>query len=355
MVGLILERDHCAIAHNSICCTVSVFFSCPLLFSVAKAPMSITFIQNFRALPNKTNPMKRTLLAFALAAGLTSFAGSTKASPTIYEDFYGYPSGSVNGKNGGSGFSAPWSGNNFSVTQTTFQNSSLPITFNSGVSSPNSGSKIYRNFSKPSTAQGTTYYFTESFRSLAPAGTTASVNNVTGYANSIFTSFFGDSTSGLVQANGGLSYDIFIDRNGLLQLSMRMGNVNGSATVQAYTNIPANPSVNWYQGTITIAGEIIFGTGSSDTTMNLWLNPSLADGLPAGTPTLSATNGSWVDPGVNNSVGIVYYGDSTSMAVTHLVLSTNYADLNLVPEPSTYALLVLGALALVVAYRRKAA
>jgi hypothetical protein len=315
--------------------------------------MSVTFFQHYLALPKKTNPMKKTILALTLVAGLTAFAGGAIASPTIYEDFFGYPSGSVNGKNGGSGFSAPWSGNGFSVTQTTFQNSSLPITFSSGISSPNSNSEIYRNFSQPSTALGTTYYFTESFRSLAPAGTTASVNNVDGYANSIFTSFFGDSTSGLVQANGGLSYDIFINRNGLLQLSMRMGDVNGSATAQAYTNIPANPSVNWYQGTITIAGEIIFGTGSSDTTMNLWLNPSLADGLPAGTPTLSATNGSWVDPGTNNSVGIVYYGDSTSMAVTHLVLSTNSADLNLVPEPSTYALFGLGALALIVAYRRK--
>jgi hypothetical protein len=210
---------------------------------------------------SKSNPMKKSLLALALAAGLTSFAGSAKAATLL----------------------------------TTFSYD-LPM---------NLGDSAYFRFTDPSTPI---------YSSSAPA----SSNYIYFNGQSPISGQYSYTQIGLNKA-----YNYNSTSLGVSQFPLTAGSVVSSST----------SFFNGYQS----SGIAFYGTGNYYTPFKSTAGADTYYGYFQ----FSSANS-----GLNTTL------QSISISTT---ANTPVTIVNNVPEPSTYALFGLGALALIVAYRRKVA
>jgi len=247
------------------------------------------------SLTQKTNPMKKTVLALVLAAGLTSFAGTARAQSGTDWTL------SPNPNNGGASTLVQWNftgdflttGFQVTTTNTVAQFSSIAF----GGLKLGSDATIYNTLSPyiPTVINGGTL---PTSYALTPGG---SINDITTGGSLPITYI-----TPMLQTNGGR-----------YTLGFTLGN-NLSQYTTVFLSTPQ-------------LGDFITITQSPDQSFDL--NVPFA-----------------VFSGVSNT-GIK---TNTSGFLSGTTFSFTIAG-NSVPEPSTYALFGLGALALIVACRRKVA
>ncbi len=263
----------------------------------------------------RANSVARLAL-LAFFTGFFPFVCSAPARIIIQEQF-DYAAGSLNGQNGGQGFSAPWQAtSNLQVTSPGLTYGALETSGN-GITGLNSGSmkRLFDNTGL--TGDGATYWFSMLF---AAPGANA------GHAP-VVPSFFSNAAGSFAQASG-----FTVNFNPTTQTSLFM-DVRIGGSILAETTIPGT---DYYSSSQLVLGRITFSDTVSQDRLEVWLNP-LLDSTP-GTPLLNVT-GNWVDPGTNNSFYLNRY-DDPDRSIDEIRLGTTIADVLPVPEPSTYALLV---------------
>jgi regulation of enolase protein 1 (concanavalin A-like superfamily) len=253
--------------------------------------------------------MKKIILTLALAAGLTSFAGNAKADFTA--DLTN-PQDFTQGI-GSTGWSGAYGGNN---TSSAFNqgNGLINISDQGGswASGANSGHALYISVTGDFVA--TTQFNSYSFGYWNGFGIGAfDHSNFTGTQDPNWIQNFIDAPVG---PTGGIMTRLSSGQNA--------GNYGGGST-----GMPQNI---WLQ--LARKGDIFRSSYS--------LNGSDFSIYKEITKTLPGT----VDVGL----AVASYTGGTASASF-----SNFSVVNTVPEPSTYALFALGALALVVAYRRRVA
>ena len=266
----------------------------------------------------RANSLARLAL-LAFFAGFSPLVGPATAEIIIEEQF-DYAAGSLNGQNGGQGFSAAWQAtSNLQITSPGLTYGALETSGNA-ITGFHSGSmkRLFDNTGL--TGDGATYWFSMLF--AAPGA------NV-GHAP-VVPSFFSDATGPYAQASG-----FTVNFNPTSQTSLFM-DVRIGGSILAETTIPGT---DYYSSSQLVLGRITFSDTVSQDRLEVWLNPLLND--TPGTPLLNVT-GNWVDPGINNSFYLNRYNDP-DRSIDEIRLGTTIADVLPVPEPSTYALLLMTA------------
>ena len=182
-----------------------IFLESPLLFFLAKAEGGKDC--NLISENQKANPMKKTILALALAAGLTSFAGSAKANIN-YSFSNDYSEGSGWGQ---------------AVTGTIFGSFNLDNTFNFKSISANSG----------------THSTTISLGDNANQGVANALQNIGGLISGSFYITNNNNTTGA--PNIGVNFDEVYSCNYVLSSESYVG-ASGVATVVTDTAAVPEPS-----------------------------------------------------------------------------------------------------------------
>lgn len=253
------------------------------------------------------------------AAAMVLAVTTAEAAPVFYEPF-SYTAGSLNGQNGGTGFSGAWtsSGTTTTVVASPGLTHGLLATTGNRVAGLGSMS-MRRPFSSTGlTGNGSTLYFSILFSATdTTAGTATAIP-----------SFFSDSTGPYGQFSGfSVSYDIRSSTE--LYMDARIG-----GSVRATTLIAG---ANYYGGvTDMVLGRITFSDTPNQDRLEVWRNPALA-GDP-GTPLFNVT-GEWTDPGSNNSFYMNKYNDP-DRNIDEIRLGTTLGDVTPVPEPVTCTLAV---------------
>ena len=263
--------------------------------------------------------MKKTLIALALAAGLTSFAGNAKAQIDINTQYRGYYFSYINGGTNPAGTACDWTTtgaasqtnsegtspittiwNSYFVFDLTGLNGNLISSVNLKLNTPGNGNTLV---STPATFQ----IFDAT--SQAPYLTNTAPGRIyPDNASSVIAGLTSGTSWGTTTFNVNDSrLNISLNDAGVLAIKNYMnGGTNTIAIGAQVDNASTYASAAYLNGNTNVDGI------SWETTL---------DSSPTGGP-----------------------GDGlTKLTVT------------MVPEPSTYALFGLGALALVVAYRRKVA
>ena len=244
------------------------------------------------------------------------------AAAIIIQDQFDYATGSLNGRNGGQGFSAAWQATSEIVVTSPGLTYGGLQTSGNAITGLNSGSMLRRFSNTGLTGDGATYWFSVLF--AAPEATASTATAIP--------SFFSDAAGGNGQSSG-----FAVSFNPQSRTSAYMDARIGGTRL-AFTDVPGT---NYYTGSYLVLGRITFSDTSGQDRLEVWLNPPLT-GTP-GTPLFNVT-GTWVDPGVNNSFYMNKY-DAPDRSIDEIRLGTTLAAVTPVPEPAVLGLLVPAALA----------
>lgn len=259
---------------------------------------------------------------FALLAFFTGFSPliGPAAARIIIQEQFDYPAGSLDGQNGGQGFSAAWqASSDLQVTSPGLTYGALE-TSGHAITGFNSGNMRRLFDNSGLTGDGATYWFSVLF--AAPEATASTATAIP--------SFFSDAGGGNGQSSG-----FAVSFNPRSRTSLYMdARIGGSR--RAFAEVPGT---DYYSGSSLVLGRITFSDTANQDRLEVWLDPLLT-GNP-GTPLFNVT-GNWVDPGPNNSFYMNKY-DPPDRSVDEIRLGTTLADVLPIPEPSTYALLLLTA------------
>ena len=266
----------------------------------------------------RANSVARLAL-LAFFAGFSPLVGPATAEIIIEEQF-DYAAGSLNGQNGGQGFSAAWQAtSNLQITSPGLTYGALETSGNA-ITGLNSGSMMRLFDNTGLTGDGATYWFSMLF--AAPEATQSTATSIP--------SFFANSTGPYAQASGfAVSFNPQTRTN--LYMDARIG-----GSVRTTANVPGT---DYYTGSYLVLGRITFSDTANQDRLEVWLDPQLT-GSP-GTPLFNVT-GHWVDPGTNNSFFMNKY-DAPDRSIDEIRLGTTIADVLPVPEPSAYAFLLMTA------------
>jgi sugar lactone lactonase YvrE len=323
--------------------------------------------------------MRSPLLALALVAGLTSFAGSAKAAvldAAITTSAY----------NGLVSFNADGSTNVITTSGVSLPNTPTALAFDStGNLFIGAGGGVIRKM----TPDGTVSYFSQSFSG------TGSLNGVNGLAfnssGTLFASITTSVYSGLVSFNAdgstktittsGLSLPLkptalALDSTGNLFVGSAQGGIRKmtpDGTVSAFSQsfigtgfyngvnglafnssgtLFASITTSVYSGLVSFNAD---GSTKTITTSGLSLpsNPTALAFDSTGNLFIGSSGGGIKEMSPDGTVSYFsqsFIGTGSLNGVNALAFQPQS-----VPEPSTYALFGLGALALIIAYRRKVA
>jgi ligand-binding sensor domain-containing protein len=323
--------------------------------------------------------MKKTILAVALVAGLSSFAGNAKAGILNASITTGTYSGLVS-------FNADGSTNAITTSGVSLPNSPTALAYDSAGNLFIGGSS---GSIRKMTPDGTVSYFSQSFNG------TPTYNGVNGLAfNSAGTLFASITTSaynGLVSFNADGTTNVIttqgvslvtnpmalaFDSSGSLYIGGKQGRIYKMTTdgtvsnfSQSFYGTPLYNGVNAlaFNSSGTLFASITTGTYSglvsfnSDGSTNTITTSGLS--LP-NSPTALAfdSTGNLFIGSAGGGIKEMTPDGTVSYFSQNFISSGSLTGVNglafqpqSVPEPSTYALFGLGALALVVAYRRKVA
>jgi len=264
----------------------------------------------------RANSVARLAL-LAFFAAFSPLVGPATAEIIIQEQF-DYAAGSLDGQNGGQGFSAPWqTTGNLLVTSPGLTYGALETSGNATTAFDSvSMRRLFSNSGL--TGNGATYWFSVLFAAPEAIATTATA----------IPSFFSNAAGPHGQGSGfAVSFNLLSRTN--VYLDARIG-----GDFRARTNVAGT---DYYSGSSLVLGRITFSDTANQDRLEVWLNP-LVTGSP-GTPLLNVT-GNWVDPGTNNSFYMNKY-DAPDRSIDEIRLGTTLPDVLPIPEPSTYALLFM--------------
>ena len=261
------------------------------------------------------------LVLFAQALGLPPMIRPTAAA-IIIQDQFDYAAGSLNGQNGGQGFTTAWQASGDLVVTSPGLTYGALETSGNAITGLNSGSMLRLFDNTGLTGDGASYWFSVLF--AAPEATAGSATAIP--------SFFSNAAGGIGQVSG-----FAVSFNPSSRTSVYMdARIGGSILDSADV-----PGADFYAGSYLVLGRITFSDTSGQDRLEVWLNPPLT-GTP-GTPLFNVT-GTWVDPGANNSFFMNKY-DPPDRSIDEIRLGTTLADVLPVPEPTATWLLVPLALA----------
>lgn len=261
--------------------------------------------------------------AVTCAAAAMVLAVATAEAALIFYEPFSYSEGSLNGQNGGTGFSGAWTSSGTTSTVVASPGLTYGLLTTTGNRVAGIGSmSMKRSFSSAGlTGNGSTLYFSILF----------SATDTTAGGATAIPSFFSDSTGPYGQFSGfSVSYDI--QSSTQLYMDARIG-----GSVLASTVIPG---ANYYGGvTDMVLGRITFSDTPNQDRLEVWRNPAL--GGDPGTPLFNVT-GQWTDPGANNSFYMNKY-DPPDRNIDEIRLGTTLVDVTPVPEPAACALAIVTA------------
>ena len=278
-------------------------------------------------------------MAAVSAAAVTGFEAS--GALAAYEGFDYAAGTSLVGQNGGTGFAGAWGTTGGAATI-----QSPGMTYDSLVTSGNglfvdgsAGSvAIFRDLVSPRGADGTTTWISLTHVRTGPEGGTASPTGGPSYLRPVNLALFDAGTERFALGEGTRTTgdeDVW----GIV--------ARGSVS---------NPATVWTDDTIEVDSfallRIDHGVGDVDTAY-LWINPSLL--LEPSTLTADATTTTnftfnRIRPFAGNPSGV---NPAAQGLIDEIRIGDTFFDVAPVPEPSTYALLGMGALAFAFGFRRR--
>lgn len=279
--------------------------------------------------------LERSISAMLAAAAALMFVPSSevRAALILYEPF-DYSAGTLNGQNGGTGFSGAWSATGTTASAVGSPGLSYGALQTTGNMLNGIGSMwMKRTFSSSGlTGNGSTLWF---------SWLISATDTTPGTATAI-PSFFSDVTGPHGQAAGfAVSYNITSQTS--LYMDARIG-----GTTLASTTIPGT---NYYQsGVALVLGRITFSDTANQDRLEVWLNPPLE--TDPGAPLFNVA-GQWTDPGANNGFYMSKY-DPPDRMIDELRLGTTLVDVTPTPEPAAVTLTMAGSIAYgVIVLRRR--
>ena len=138
---------------------------------------------------------------------------------------------------------------------------------------------------------------------------------------------------------------------GLASIATTSATGTGGTTL---AQMPGPDQLVNYAATHLMVLEIIFNTSGENDTINLWVDPTAGVASPAGNinaPNPSLTFSSY-NVGTISGIGFNLQGGGQNVRFDEVRVGSTYGDVVTVPEPSVFALLGFGALALLFARRR---
>ncbi len=258
-----------------------------------------------------------SMIVAVIAAG----ANAVPAALILHEPF-NYSAGTLNGQNGGTGFSGAWTASGTTAADVRSPGLSYGVLQTTGgmIVGTNSMS-MKRAFSSTGlTGNGSRLWFSILF----------SATDTTAGSATAIPSFFSDLTGPYGQAQGfSVSYNIQSATS--LYMDARIG-----GSVKASQNIVGT---NYYaNGVALVLGRITFSDTVNQDRLEVWLNPPLE--TDPGTPLFNVL-GQWTDPGANNGFFMNKY-DPPDRMIDEIRLGTTLVDVTPTPEPSTQGMMAMG-------------
>ena len=268
--------------------------------------------------------IKTLIVTGATLAAVLTLQTSALAQTLATEDFSGDTLGStISGGTGGTGWSGAWgtTSDSFGYLHTVRGSADAPLSYPGYAAVGGNYLNFAGGFGGPAYMQVERAVSTSSFSAYESGGT--------------------------VSAPGTTLWGSFAYRNdnGTAAVFFGGNDVGGSN----YLNLPGSG------GGVNLAlFSVNYGAGNADT-VNLWIDPSLS-GSFTGTTSDASFSGSVAGNFSFTTYGFALNGDTYQTAIDNVLLGTSSAAVNVpisAPEPSSMALLAMGAIGLFMMLRRR--
>ena len=239
---------------------------------------------------------------------------------------------------GGTGFESPGSGLWYGAGPVNVGTSSSALTYagvasndTGGTYTPSSGGRTYANLAAPLTGNNT-YYISVMMKNTLVSGDYRAFELASGNGDTDRILQVGtNADNGDSGANWG----------------MRVNNTQSGNSGVRLTSVTAESTV---KTTVFAVIKLTYSTTAGTSSATLWIDPTNLGSEAASTNSVSIGGLNFADA---SNIRFAQYNYYSMSYWDEVRIGTSWADVTPVPEPSTYALLGMGALVVVLVYRRK--
>lgn len=305
--------------------------------------------------------MKKNILPKPSISALAAItlAGNVSAAVYVSESF-DYTAGTVNGtQSGGTGMIGAWDGSTTSVMYSIDTSNAIDVSGITGLSA--SAGKLQRN-SAPGAAQISRGLTATAITNLTADNSTIYFSLLlennrfsTGNANDSFLIStaavpLGEAGNDPITIAGGEAFGVAFTGQGVDEggsIDIRGIAIDGGVGAKStgLINDPGSGGVSDGGDTYFIVGKIDWVANGGSDTLSLYNVTDTTAPLPAAFATITAD----ID---NSNIDTLAFGGEQIGAFDEIRIGTELADVGVVPEPSSTALLGLGGLALILRRRR---